>query len=63
MVARNRPTPTIQVSSRGYLKAAWEKIRSMCRRTVTSMSVAPQWWMLRMSQPKSTTLVTYFTLS
>jgi hypothetical protein len=31
--------------------------------TATSISVAPQWWMLRMSQPKSTTLVMYLTLS
>ena len=63
IVIMNMPPPTIQVSSRGYLYAAWRKIRSMCRIRNTIIRLAAQWWMLRMSQPNSTSLVRARTLS
>ena len=61
-VTMNRPQPTSQVTWRGYLYAAWTNTRARCSTTNAIIRSAPQWWMLRISQPKFTSLVMNCTL-
>ena len=62
-VSSRSPQPTTQVTSRGNLYAAWKNTRSRWRTTNRIIRLAAQWWRLRISQPKLTSLVMNWTLS
>ena len=60
---KSRSAPVIQVISRGARYAFRKNTEIMWRTTTPTKTLAPQEWMERISQPKGTSAMMYWTLS